>query len=96
MWTAVDRESKELLGYEVGTRETKYFEKLSRKISHIAPKKYASDRYEAYNLIDPKKRLIGKAHTYTIEKMNKLLIHCLARFARKTYFWSKSLSITND
>ena len=38
MRTAVDRESKKLLGYEVGTRETKYFEKLSRKISHIEAK----------------------------------------------------------
>ena len=95
MWTAVDRESKELLGYEVGTRETKYFERLSRKISHIEPKKYASDRYEAYNLIDPKKRLIGKAHTYTVERMNRLFRHYLARFRRKTYCWSKSLSMIN-
>ena len=71
------------MGYEVGTRETKYFERLSRKISHIEPKKYASDRYEAYNLIDPKKRLIGKSHTYTVERMNRLLRHYLARFRRK-------------
>ena len=96
LWTAVDRESKELLGYEVGIRETKYFEKLSIKISHIEPKKYASDRYEAYNLIDPKKRLIGKSHTYTVERMNRLLRHYLARFRRKTYCWSKSLSMIND
>ena len=32
------RESKKLVGYEVGTRETKYFERLSRKISHIESK----------------------------------------------------------
>ena len=96
MWTAVDRESKELVGYEVGTRETKYFERLSRKISHIESKKYASDKYEAYNLIDPRKRLIGKAHTYTVERMNRLLRHYLARFRRKTYCWSKSLSMIND
>ena len=38
LWTAVDRESKKLLGYDVGTRETKYFEKLSIKISRIEPK----------------------------------------------------------
>ena len=82
--------------YEVGTRETKYFERLSRKISHIEPKKYASDRYEEYNLIDPKKRLIGKAHTYTVERMNRLLRHYLARFRSKTYCWSKSLSMIND
>ena len=92
----MDRESKKLLGYEVGTRETKYFEKLSKKISYIEPKKYASDKYEAYNLIDPKKRLIGKSHTYTVERMNRLLRHYLARFRRKTYCWSKSLSMINN
>ena len=96
MCTAVDIGNKELLGYEVGTRETKYFEKLSKKISHIEPKKYASDKYEAYNLIDPKKRLIGKSHTHTFERMNRLLRHYLARFRRKTYCWSKSLSMIND
>jgi insertion element IS1 protein InsB len=96
LWTAVGRESKELLGYEVGTRETKYFEKLSRKISHIEAKKYASDKYEAYNLIEPKKRLIGKSHTYTVERMNRLLRHYLVRFRRKTYCCSKSLSMIND
>ena len=81
LWTAVDRESKELVQYEVGTRETKYFERLSRKISHIESKKYASDK---------------KAHTYTVERMNRLLRHYLARFRRKTYCWSKSLSMIND
>ena len=49
-------------------------------------KKYASDYYQAYDLIDPKKRLIGKAHTYNVERMNRLLRHYLARFARKTRF----------
>ena len=84
------------MGYELGTRETKYFERLSRKIAYIEPKKYASDRYEAYNLIDRKKGLIGKSHTYTVERMNRLLRHYLARFRRKTYCWSKSLSMIND
>ncbi len=80
----------------MGTRETKYFERLSRKISHIEPKKYVLDRYESYNLIDPKKPLIGKSHTYTVERMNRLLRYYLARFRRKTYCWSKNLGVIND
>ena len=51
---------------------------------------------KAYNLIDRKKGLIGKSHTYTVERMNSLLRHYLARFRRKTYCWSKSLSMINN
>ena len=96
MWTAVDRKTKELVGFQVGTRETKYFEKLSQKINHIETKKYASDYWKAYDLINPNNRLIGKAHTYNVERMNRLLRHYLARFTRKTYCWSKSLSMIED
>ena len=32
-------------------------------------------------------------HTFTVERMNRLLRHYLARFARKTYCWSHSLSM---
>ena len=66
------------------------------KIAHIEPKKYASDKYKAYDLIDPKKRLIGKAYTYSVERMNRLLRHYLARFTRKTYCYSKSISMIAD
>ena len=69
---------------------------MSEKIAHIETKKYASDYYQAYDLIDPKKRLIGKAHTYNVERMNRLLRHYLARFARKTYCWSKSLDMIKN
>ena len=41
----------------------------------------------------PAKHLVGKAHTYTVERMNSLLRHYLARFARKTYCFSKSLQM---
>ena len=78
LWTAVDRKTKELVGFEVGTRETKYFEILSKNIAHIKAEKYASDNWEAYNLIDPNKRLIGKAHIYNVERMNRLLRYYLS------------------
>ncbi len=71
----------------------KYFQKLSNKISHIDARFYASDHCYAYNLIDPAKHLTGKAHTYTIERMNRLMRYYLARFARKTYCYSKSLQM---
>ena len=85
-----------MIGFEVGTRETKYFKKLLKNISHIKAKKYASDYWKAYNLIDREKRLIGKSHTYNVERINRLLRHYLARFNRKTYCYSKSLSMIED
>ncbi|MDR2073783.1 MAG: IS1 family transposase, partial [Oscillospiraceae bacterium] len=57
---------------------------------------YATDGWKSYNLIDPMKRIIGKAHTYTVERMNRLLRHYLARFARKTYCWSRSLKMIEN
>ena len=93
LWTAVDRATKSLVGFQIGTRETKYFKKLLNKISHIDAKLYATDNWHAYNLIDSSKHLVGKAHTYTVERTNRLIRHYLARFARKTYCYSKSLQM---
>ena len=93
LWTAVDRATKRLVGFQIGTRESKYFQKLTDKISYIDAKFYTSDYWYAYNLIDPTKHLLGKAHTYTVERMNRLLRYYLARLARKTYCYSKSLQM---
>ena len=65
LWTAVDRATKRLVGFQIGTRETKYFQKLSNKISCIDAIFYASDHWHAYKLIAPTKHLTGKAHAYT-------------------------------
>ena len=85
VWTAVERASQEIKGFFVGSRETSSFEKLSKDIENIDVDCYASDGLEAYNLIDPRKHLIGKKHTYTVERGNRLTRHYLARFTRKTY-----------
>ena len=44
LWTAVDRATKRLIGFQIGTRESKYFQKFMNKISHIDAKFYASDQ----------------------------------------------------
>jgi IS1 family transposase len=49
-------------------------------MSHIEAKFYASDHWHAYNLIDPAKLLTGKSHTYTVERMSRLLRHGIAKF----------------
>ena len=91
--TSVGRAAKRLVGFQIGTRETKSFQKLANKISHIDTRFYASDHWHAYGLIKPRKHLVGKAHTYTVVQMNCLLHYYLARFVRKTYCYSKSLQM---
>lgn len=41
--TTVDRKSKELIGFEIGTKNTRYFENLSEKTSHVDAKNYIKD-----------------------------------------------------
>ena len=90
LWTAVDRKSKELIAFEIATKNTIHFENISEKTSRVNPKKCATGRYASYNLIDLVRILIGKEHTYTVERMSRLLRHYLAHFALKTYCQSKS------
>ena len=41
LWTSVCQESKELISFEIWTRNARYFENLSEKTSYVEPKKYA-------------------------------------------------------
>ena len=87
MWAAVDRKSKDLIDFEIGTKNTRYFENFSEKTSYVDLKKYATDRCASYNIIDPARRLIGKAHTtYTVERINLLLRNYLASLFFKKNF----------
>ena len=85
--------TKKLVGFFVGDRSSESFEKLCENISHIDVQFYATDKFSVYDIIPSNKHLIGKSNTYTVERMNRLLRHYLARFARKTYCWSRSLSM---
>ena len=92
-WTAVNRKTKRLVGFYVGDRSSKSFENLCENISHIDVRFYASDQYSVYDIIHPRyKRLVGKEHTCTVERMNRLLCHYIARLARETYRWSESFN----
>ena len=82
-----------MVGFYVGDRSSKSFENLCENISHIDARFYATDQYSVYDIIPRHKRLVGKAHTYNVERMNRLLRHYLAHFARKTYCWSKSFNM---
>ena len=53
---------------------------------------YATDQYSVYNIIPRHKRLVGKEHTYTVERMNRLLRHYLAVLLAKLIVGLKVLT----
>ena len=77
----MNRETKKLVGFHVGDRSSKSFENLCENISHIDAKFYATDQYSVYDIIPDRKHLVGKAHTYTVEQMNRLLVKLIAGLA---------------
>ena len=90
MWLAVEREKQEIKGFFVGDRSLRSFERLSEITEHVNPKAYATDDYGTYEIINPNMRLIGKEHTYTVERTNRRLRHYLARFVRRSYSVSQN------
>ena len=93
IWLAVERATQKVKGFFVGTRSTRSFKEFSENISKINARVYATDGWKAYKIIDPAKHLIGKAHTYTVERTNRLLRHYLARVTRKSYSVSQSFDM---
>lgn len=57
---------------------------------------YASDDLRAYRMLPAEKRLVRKAHTFTVEGKNAQLRHYLARFHRRTKCYSKSVHSIYD
>lgn len=79
------------MGFEIGDRSEKTAEKLYQKIKGIGAKIYYTDHWEAYNCVLPEARhKSSKAETYTIEGLNSVIRHFIARFHRRTHCYSKS------
>ncbi len=77
----------------MGDRSLKSFEKLSEITAYVTPEAYATDDYGTYEIINPNMRIIGKEHTYTVERTNRRLRHYLARFVRRSYSVSQSIEM---
>lgn len=65
--------------------------KLWEKVKRIDCDVHTSDYWEAYTKFLPKnKHMITKAETFSVEGMNNLLRHFVARFHRRMHCYSKS------
>ena len=95
IWLALEVNSRKIIGYAIGDRSVYTFRKLwdriDDKIKHKAV--FFTDRWDAYNLIPYKQRIIKRGGTNHIERLFLTLRNDNPRFARKTIRFSKSLDL---
>ncbi|QQR77193.1 MAG: IS1 family transposase [Candidatus Moraniibacteriota bacterium] len=92
IWLAVDRETMAIVDFAVGSRGASTGKKLWKKIRHLDCSLHTSDYWEAYRKFLPQdKHITSKAETFSVEGMNNLLRHFIARFKRRTHCYSKSV-----
>ena len=92
MWLAVDRAGKKVLGFTLGDRSCRTGKRLYGLLSGLEVASYYTDYWPAYDsILRAEHHVKSKAETYTVEGMNSLLRHYLARFKRRTKCYSKSV-----
>jgi len=98
IWLALEVNSRKILSYAVGDRSVYTFKKLWNGISDKIKRKviFFTDRWDAYNLIPYKQRIIRKGGTNHIERLFLTLRNDNTRFARKTIRFSKSLEMLQN
>jgi len=98
IWLALEVNSRKILSYAVGDRSVYTFKKLWGKISDKIKRKavFYTDRWDAYNLIPYKQRIIKRGGTNHIERLFLTLRNDNPRFARKTIRFSKSIEMLQN
>lgn len=92
LWIALCRDTKRILGFQVGGRNKSTLQKLYDKLSVVECQKYYTDGHAPYKGVLPKKKHSSTpGQTNTIEGINSAIRHYLARFRRRTKCYSKSL-----
>ncbi|WP_418936123.1 IS1 family transposase [Moraxella bovis] len=92
-WTplAIDRTTKQILGFVCGRRDTNTFKQLYNQLNIHNIQLFCNDYWKSYLEVIPKsKHMTSKAQTFTIEGYNSPIRHFTARFRRKSKCYSKS------
>ena len=94
IWIAVDRNWKQFINCEVGTRGTETGEKLWNRIKDIVKGKVCTDYCKAYwEFVLKENHITSKKETNSVEGYNSLFRHFLAGLRRKTKCYTKALYI---
>ena len=98
IWLALERISRKILSYAVGDRSVDTFKRLWDGISDEIKRKaiFYTDRWDAYNLIPYKQRIVRRGGTNHVERLFLTLRNDNPRFARKSIRFSKSLKMLED
>lgn len=95
IWLALDRDTREIVGYAIGDRSREMAQKLWESLPAVYRQCAVSytDFWEAYEKVFPSKRLkqVGKetGETSHIERFNNTLRQRISRLVRKTLSFSK-------
>jgi insertion element IS1 protein InsB len=94
LWVSFDRDSGEVIDFELGSRGVRTGKKLFARIKHIRVSAYyATDNWEPYtDFLPSEKHIKSKKETQALESRNSRVRHFLARFRRKSKCYSKALS----
>lgn len=88
---ALDRSSRKVIAWVLGSRSAKTFKELYNQVKHLKKCKFFTDDWDAFAKVLPKERhIIGKSETIAIEQDNSNTRHHIGRFTRRTKVVSKT------
>ena len=97
IWLALEVNSRKILSYAVGDRSVYTFKKLWDGLGKIKRNAiFYTDRWDTYNLIPYKQRIVKRGETNHIERLFLTLRNDNTRFARKTIRFSKSIEMLQN
>ncbi|WP_158706887.1 IS1 family transposase [Candidatus Phycorickettsia trachydisci] len=92
----MDRDRRRTIGWVIGNRDVKTFRRLYDQVKHLKTCIFYTDDWSAFKqVLPPKRHVVGKEHTLTIERDNSNTRHHLGRMTRKTKVVSKSLEMVD-
>jgi len=90
VWYAYDKESKQILAFQIGKRNDASCKALLNKLKHLTIETYYTDEWKSYKKHIPKeKHIISKSKTTHIERRNRDFRTHLKRLCRETVCFSK-------
>jgi len=90
----VDRRGRKVLDFVVGGRGKRTGKRLYYRLRQYRPGIYYTDHWRAYPAVLPASRHRAcKGETYTVESVNSLIRHYLARFRRRIRCFSRSVEM---
>jgi insertion element IS1 protein InsB len=92
---AIDRSTRRVVAWVLGSRDTATFRRLYNKVKHLKNCIFYTDG-GAFSKVLPKKRhIIDKSNTVAIEQNNSNTRHHLGRFTRRTKVVSKKAKMVD-